>query len=188
MSDARYKTEISVATFKDSRFGYFPAELGPLIFVLGAVPGVLLFAALSAIFPPFATIANAAGVVLGFAVLPYLVLRFLGKRKNTKFIRETTEKVNESVFELTGDTSQKLSDARVRSLLEKKGSEALSIHGIAGIEVSVVEVKNQYNANSHRVVLRVPKNDDGLESFDHLVHAAAKKNPDVKAVIEHYRA
>jgi hypothetical protein len=188
MSDARYKTEISVATFKDSRFGHFPTELGPLIFVLGAVPGVLLFAALSFVFPPLATLVNGAGIVLSMAVLPYFILRLVGKRKNRKFIREVTDQVNESVLELTGDATQKLSVARVCSLLEKKGSEPLSVHGISGIEVGVTEVKSQYNANSHRVVLRVPKNDDGVESFDHLVHAAAAKNPDVKAVIDHYRA
>lgn len=188
MSDARYKTELSVATFKDSRFGHFPTELGPLIFVLGAVPGVMLFAALSFLLPTLATIATGTGIVLSTTVLPYFVLRLIGARKNRKFIREVTEQVNKSVLELTGDTSQKLSVERVRSLLEKKGSEPLSIHGISGVEVSVVEVKSQYNANSHRVVLRVPESDDGVESFDHLVHAAAKKNPDVKAVLQHYRA
>lgn len=188
MAGVRYITNITVAAFNESRFKSFAAGTGPMPYVFGGVFGVMVLAVLDMISHSFGTWINAAVLTGFFAMLPDMLARYSMRRKNRKFVREVTDKINNSVTELTGDASQQLTTGRIQSLMTKKKSELLSVNGISGIEVSVSETKSQYNANSHVISVRVPEGDNGIESFDHLVHAAAAHDTDIQSVIGSYRA
>jgi len=186
MSDIQKASRYVVATFEKSSQGRLPSALVAMTVAIGAALGGMVFGAgvLFNVLPAtWENVAVTAGIGM---VLTYMFAQLAGGKSHRKFNRMMTQKINESILELTGDKSQYLRIDHVRMILAEKQSEPLLINGVSGIEISVETLKSTYADDGKAVVFKVAEQDDGGASFSLLVANAARDNPDIEAVFSLY--
>lgn len=117
---------------------------------------------------------SAVVVVCTLAATVITVADVVVKAKGDKFfLTGLTARVNDSILELTGDPSARVSVAKMRELIEYGPNLPLPINGVPGVELTaegkILEKK--------RILAVVTPPDYGLESFDVLLTAEQQRKP-----------
>lgn len=159
----------------------------PIVFGIGAVVGVLGFTLAAVMQESLFNWVNGIGSALFVGSLfTFLALRG-GNRTRKRNVSKVSEHVNATILEITGDASQKLTEDQVQAIMKSRSVETVAVNGVSGVEVSATEVSSAYSDSDRAITFQYKEPDNGLESFDLLVQAAAKKNPEIESVIGSYR-
>lgn len=94
-------------------------------------------------------------------------------RRDGACLQRMTNRVNAFILEVTGDPEAQINPGRMKTMVEDKRHRVkLSINGVPGVEVRVLDVPGQTHISA---LLAVP--DYGLKSFDVLLDAESKQQP-----------
>ena len=140
---------------------------------------------------PVPFLRNPGGLLLFTALFAIVFTTVSIRTKSSsenEFLQELTADVNETILQLTGNPRDQLSVEDFRRLIESGKSLPLTINGLSGLDLRVIQKRTQQPpgpqppgpilkndgrvTTTTRVVLTVTPPDYGIESFDRLLAAA----------------
>jgi hypothetical protein len=171
-----------VCSFTSKQWTGRPGEEAGAMFGRFSVVGFVLCLVLMLFVPGLRDVgATMLFVALFATALTALALR--AKRSGERaFLQRLTGSVNDVILELTADRSQQLSADGLRSLLLDGGSRPLSVNGVSGLHLKVIQQRSpkaKQNARpkadavtTTRIVIAATPPDYGIRSFDRLLETA----------------
>lgn len=174
----------SLATYKSQKWH---KEGTPTIVAIGGIVGVLGFMAASVCNPDLFTFVNGAGALVVGGIAPNLIHKLSKGKSVRRNAQEITGKINAAILDLTGDASQQITTQQVHAIMDEEAVESVPVNGVPGIEVYSRNESGSHNVYDREIVIQNKTTDNGIESFDHLVEAAARKHRGFQSVSGLYR-
>lgn len=128
-----------LTSFTSEQWNGRPGTGGCSMFIGSVIIGYILALILMIFIPP---LRNGSAATI-FAFIVGIIITWAGIGSNASlqksFLRDRLDKINDTVFGITGDPNDRLSASDLRSLIEKQRSRPLLVNGVPGIELRSIQ-------------------------------------------------